>query len=76
MSLSTLGVKFDTDSRERLKATADLLDRSPHWVMKTAIMLMVERVEHGASLIDILGAENALVDDLKYSVSLRRKQQD
>lgn len=34
---TTLGLKVDEALRERLTRVADALDRTPHWVMKTAL---------------------------------------
>ncbi len=39
------GVKLDTRTRERLQALAQLRDRSPHYLMKTAIETYLEREE-------------------------------
>ena len=37
MSTTTLGVKLDDPTRERLKAAAHSIDRTPHWLIKQAI---------------------------------------
>lgn len=42
---STLGIKLDDATRERLKSVAQSLDRAPHWVIKTALMEYLEREE-------------------------------
>ncbi len=42
---STLGIKLDDQTRERLRALGELRDRSPHWLMKTAILEYLEREE-------------------------------
>lgn len=34
---TTLGLKVDDVLRDRLARVADALERSPHWVMKTAL---------------------------------------
>ena len=31
------GVKLDEETKQRLKSLGDQLDRSPHWIMRTAI---------------------------------------
>ncbi len=37
------GIKLDGRTRARLKALAALRDRSPHWLMKTAIVEYLDR---------------------------------
>ena len=41
----TVGIKLDEDTRERIQRLSALKDRSPHWIMKTAIREYVEREE-------------------------------
>jgi predicted transcriptional regulator len=45
MSASTIGIKLDDDTRRRLQALGQRRDRSPHWLMKTAIRQYLEREE-------------------------------
>lgn len=45
MSSTTVGVKLDDETRQRLKAVADELDRTPHWAIKTALAEWLERQE-------------------------------
>ena len=42
----TQGVKLDESTCQRLKALAKLRDRSPHWLMRTAIEKYLEQEEH------------------------------
>ncbi len=37
MSATTMGIKLDEKTRERLKKLGRTRDRSPHWLMKQAI---------------------------------------
>ena len=37
MSVTTVGVKLDDQTRARLKKLAEARQRSPHWLMKDAI---------------------------------------
>ncbi len=37
MSTSTVGVELDDETRGRLKHVVDELERTPHWVIKTAL---------------------------------------
>lgn len=46
---TTMGVKVDMETRERLKALGEIQDRSPHYLMKEAIRKYLdneERYEH------------------------------
>ena len=47
MATTTLGVKLDDATRERLKQAAQSLDRTPHWMIKQAIFNYLEQVERG-----------------------------
>ncbi|PYC27328.1 trifunctional transcriptional regulator/proline dehydrogenase/L-glutamate gamma-semialdehyde dehydrogenase [Aquipseudomonas alcaligenes] len=47
MATTTLGVKLDDATRERLKKAAQQLDRTPHWLIKQAIFNYLEQVEGG-----------------------------
>jgi predicted transcriptional regulator len=42
---STQGIKLDDDTKQRLKTLAEKRDRSPHYLMKTAISDYLEREE-------------------------------
>ena len=43
---ATQGIKLDDDIRKRLKALGELRNRSPHWLMRTAIQSYLEREEN------------------------------
>ena len=42
---TTMGVKLDEATQERLKGLASRLDRAPHWVIKTALTEYLDREE-------------------------------
>lgn len=42
---TTLGIKVDEGTRERLVTLAEGLDRTPHWILKTALNEYLEREE-------------------------------
>lgn len=42
---TTLGVKIDETIRERLKALAEARKRTPHWVIKEALVQYLDREE-------------------------------
>jgi predicted transcriptional regulator len=45
MSGTTMGVKVDQETRERLKRVSEMKDRSVHWLMKEAICRYLETEE-------------------------------
>jgi RHH-type proline utilization regulon transcriptional repressor/proline dehydrogenase/delta 1-pyrroline-5-carboxylate dehydrogenase len=45
MSTTTVGVKLDEATRERLRQAASAIDRTPHWVIKQAIFSYLDRLE-------------------------------
>lgn len=42
---ATQGIKLDENTRARLKALGEKRNRSPHWLMRTAIQTYLEREE-------------------------------
>ena len=42
---TTTGIKLDEATRQRLKALGQSRQRSPHWLMKTAILEYLQREE-------------------------------
>ena len=42
---TTLGIKIDDAMRTRLKGLAERKDRTPHWVIRTALAEYIEREE-------------------------------
>lgn len=47
MGFTTMGVKLDEETRERIKIAAQRIDRTPHWLIKQAIFHYLERLESG-----------------------------
>lgn len=47
MATTTLGVKLDDATRERLKQAAQAIERTPHWLIKQAIFNYLEQIEGG-----------------------------
>ncbi|HCY61882.1 MAG TPA: trifunctional transcriptional regulator/proline dehydrogenase/L-glutamate gamma-semialdehyde dehydrogenase [Oxalobacteraceae bacterium] len=52
---TTLGVKLDEATRNRLKEAARKIDRTPHWVIKQSIFTYLESLESGLSLPELNG---------------------
>lgn len=45
MASTTMGIKLDRETQQRLKQLGALRERSPNWIMKTAILEYLEREE-------------------------------
>ncbi|WP_369790664.1 trifunctional transcriptional regulator/proline dehydrogenase/L-glutamate gamma-semialdehyde dehydrogenase [Rouxiella sp. WC2420] len=61
MATTTMGVKLDEATRDRIKIAAQGIDRTPHWLIKQAIYSYLEQLETGAGLGEIAannGADN------------------
>jgi RHH-type proline utilization regulon transcriptional repressor/proline dehydrogenase/delta 1-pyrroline-5-carboxylate dehydrogenase len=63
MATTTLGVKLDDPTRERLKTAAQSIDRTPHWLIKQAIFNYLEKLEGGATLNELSGQGGKDADD-------------
>ena len=63
MATTTLGVKLDDPTRERLKAAATSIDRTPHWLIKQAIFNYLEKLEGGGTLTELSGLISKDADD-------------
>ena len=50
MGTTTMGVKLDEATRERIKLAAGQIDRTPHWLIKQAIFNYLEQLEKGDAL--------------------------
>lgn len=53
MGSTTMGVKLDEATRDRIKTAAQRIDRTPHWLIKQAIFNYLERLENGADMPEI-----------------------
>ena len=50
MTGTTIGVKVDDELKRRLKAAAQSVGRTPHWLVKRALMDAVERIERDGGM--------------------------
>ncbi|VDZ61778.1 Bifunctional protein putA [Serratia odorifera] len=50
MGTTTMGVKLDEATRDRIKSAAQRIDRTPHWLIKQAIFNYLERLESGSDI--------------------------
>ena len=60
MATTTIGVKIDDGLRARLKQAAEQQGRSPHWLIKQAIVSTLERLERGESISGADGQDRQL----------------
>lgn len=47
MGATTIGIKMDEALRQRVRAAAARVGRTPHWLIKQATLQLVEQIEHG-----------------------------
>lgn len=47
MSSVTLGIKVDEMFRDRIKSAAQSQSKTPHWLIKQAVLQYLDRLEHG-----------------------------
>jgi RHH-type proline utilization regulon transcriptional repressor/proline dehydrogenase/delta 1-pyrroline-5-carboxylate dehydrogenase len=59
---TTIGIKVDDALRERIRRVAQDLGRTPHWLLKQAVVQYVDALERGLPTIRVLGAEAAAED--------------
>lgn len=70
MGTTTMGVKLDEATRDRIKAAAQQIDRTPHWVIKQAIFNYLERVESGSALPELpLPAADTISNDTEETIT-------
>ncbi|MCE1782516.1 hypothetical protein LWT85_27455, partial [Enterobacter hormaechei] len=53
MGSTTMGVKLDEATRDRIKAAAQRIDRTPHWLIKQAIFNYLERLENDEQIAEL-----------------------
>ncbi len=69
MATTTLGVKLDDATRERLKTAAAKIDRTPHWMIKQAIFNYLEQVESGLTPAEHAGLAAAAGEEALESLT-------
>ncbi|RMX01317.1 trifunctional transcriptional regulator/proline dehydrogenase/L-glutamate gamma-semialdehyde dehydrogenase [Allofranklinella schreckenbergeri] len=60
---TTVGIKVDEALRERIRAAAQGVGRTPHWLIKQAVIQYVDALERGAPTIPVVQAGGPLPDD-------------
>ena len=59
---TTVGIKVDDTLRERIRVAAQGLGRTPHWLIKQAVVQYVDALERGATTIRIPTPEDGSTD--------------
>jgi len=62
-----MGVKLDEATRERIKAAASRIDRTPHWLIKQAIFSYLEQLDRHEDLAAISGRVTELSEGPEIS---------
>lgn len=63
MGTTTMGVKLDEATRERIKQAAKSIDRTPHWLIKQAIFNYLEHLEKTDGKLPASLSENHLAEN-------------
>ncbi|XTZ36976.1 trifunctional transcriptional regulator/proline dehydrogenase/L-glutamate gamma-semialdehyde dehydrogenase [Salmonella enterica] len=75
MGTTTMGVKLDDATRERIKTAAATIDRTPHWLIKQAIFNYLEKLETNEALPELGVAQDAAAPDEENSVAIEEPHQ-
>ena len=60
---TTIGIKVDDTLRERIRNAAQNMGRTPHWLIKQAVLQYVDALERGATTIRLTGLGEPPQDD-------------
>ena len=71
MATTTLGVKLDDATRDRLKQAAQSIDRTPHWLIKQAIFNYLEQIEGGLTPAEHSGLAAVAGDEVRTDMTVR-----
>ncbi|MGP3590075.1 trifunctional transcriptional regulator/proline dehydrogenase/L-glutamate gamma-semialdehyde dehydrogenase [Vagococcus sp. WN89Y] len=75
MGTTTMGVKLDDATRERIKAAASTIDRTPHWLIKQAIFNYLEKLESNAALSELDSGQDTPAQDDEPVVTVEETPQ-
>ena len=66
MGTTTMGVKLDDATRDRIRQAAKQIDRTPHWLIKQAIFNYLEQFEQGElNQTDVSNAQSPVEEDVR-----------
>ncbi|WP_456309955.1 trifunctional transcriptional regulator/proline dehydrogenase/L-glutamate gamma-semialdehyde dehydrogenase [Serratia proteamaculans] len=67
MGTTTMGVKLDDATRDRIKQAALQIDRTPHWLIKQAIFNYLQQIEQGTTLAELPTSTLVVESDVRPS---------
>ncbi|MCE1250098.1 MAG: trifunctional transcriptional regulator/proline dehydrogenase/L-glutamate gamma-semialdehyde dehydrogenase [Comamonadaceae bacterium] len=67
---TTIGIKVDDALRERIRHSAQNLGRTPHWLIKQAVLQYIDALERGASTIRLLPLGGGQEDEASEPASV------
>ncbi|CNE99972.1 trifunctional transcriptional regulator/proline dehydrogenase/pyrroline-5-carboxylate dehydrogenase [Yersinia similis] len=68
MASTTMGVKLDEATRDRIKSAAQRIDRTPHWLIKQAIFNYLERLESNSELPELATTSSLSLQDTEDAI--------
>ncbi|SFC43263.1 trifunctional transcriptional regulator/proline dehydrogenase/L-glutamate gamma-semialdehyde dehydrogenase [Pragia fontium] len=74
MGMTTMGVKLDEATRDRIKKAAQSLDRTPHWLIKQSIFNYLEQLENGNIPLELSANERGNPQDNDASLEVMPEQ--
>ena len=72
---TTVGIKVDDALRERIRVAAQQLGRTPHWLIKQAVVQYVDALERGAHTIRIAPQQEGIGNDAEVQPDAPREVQ-
>lgn len=77
MGTTTMGVKLDEATRDRIKTAAQSINRTSHWLIKQAIFSYLERLENGDTMseLSLLQATHTSENDELAEVPITEEHQ-
>ncbi|ACY62590.1 PutA protein: proline dehydrogenase/delta-1-pyrroline-5-carboxylate dehydrogenase [Yersinia pestis D182038] len=68
MANTTMGVKLDEATRDRIKSAAQRIDRTPHWLIKQAIFNYLEKLESNSELPELATTSSLSLQDTEDAI--------
>ncbi len=68
MASTTMGVKLDEATRDRIKSAAQRIDRTPHWLIKQAIFNYLEKLESNSELPELATTSSLSLQDTEDAI--------
>lgn len=62
MATTTIGVKIDDELKTRLRLAGERIGRTPHWLIKQALLAALEKVEGGDAITEVFPDGRTVLD--------------